>query len=99
ARTATASPARTRSRLGASGCAPRGSVAARRQRTSLALSEQAERPPHQQRHHDEVDEKGAELGKIIFAGHVADSEQARSHEGAADRAEPADRYHDQDVDQ
>src|SRR5262249_56887581 len=35
----------------------------------------------------------------IFAGHVADSEQARGDERASDGAEPADGNHDQDVDE
>ena len=55
--------------------------------------------PHQQRDHDEIDEEGAELGKVILAGHVADAEESRGRERAADRAEPPDRHHDQDVDQ
>src|SRR5262249_61284643 len=67
--------------------------------TTLASPEQADRPPHQQRHHDEIDQERAKLGKIIFAGHVADSEQARGDERTADRAEPADGNHDQDVDE
>src|SRR4030088_3610385 len=67
--------------------------------TALASPEQADRPPHQQRDHDEIDEKRAELGKIIFAGHVADAEEGRGNEGAGNRAEPADRDHDQDIDQ
>src|SRR5262249_31322148 len=49
--------------------------------------------------HDEIDEKGAELGKIILAGHVGDAEQACREKRAADRAEAADRYYDQHIDE
>src|SRR5262249_54942542 len=67
--------------------------------TTLASPEQPDRPPHQQRHHDEIDQKRAKLGKIIFAGNGVEAERARGGEGAADGAEPADGNHDQDVDE
>src|SRR5262249_56636793 len=67
--------------------------------TTLASPEHHDRPPHKHPPHDEIDQKRAKLGKIIFAGHVADAEQARSDERAADGAEPADGNHDQDVDE
>ena len=49
-------------------------------RHCLTFPEQAERPPHQQRDHDEIDEKRAELGEIILARHVADAEEGRRDE-------------------
>ena len=66
---------------------------------SLASPEQAGRPPHQQRDHDEIDEKRTKLRKIIFARHVADAKKGRGDERARNRAKPADRDHDQDIDQ
>src|SRR5216683_3122564 len=64
-------------------------------RWRLALSKQARRAPHQDADHYEVDEKGPQPGKIIFARHVADAE----HRGGADRAQAADRDDDQHVDE
>ena len=56
-------------------------------------------PPHQQAEHHQIDQERADRREIIFAGHVADAEQHGGGEGAADRAEAADRDHDQHVDE
>src|SRR5712691_6111268 len=64
-----------------------------------ALPEQARRPPHQQADHDEIYEECSKPGKVVFARHVADAQHRRGEERAADRAEPADRHHDEDVDE
>src|SRR6267143_539604 len=76
---------------------PRQRICASRWR--LALSKQARRAPHQDADHYEVDEKGPQPGKIIFARHVADAEHRGGGERAADRAQAADRDDDQHVDE
>src|SRR5882762_10760362 len=79
-------------------------VSSRRQRICasrerLALSKQARRAPHQDADHHEVDEKGPQPRKVIFARHVADAEHRGGDERAADRAQAADRDDDQHVDE
>src|SRR3954464_14180607 len=68
-------------------------------RLPSAPSEQPDRPPHQQRDHDEIDEERAEAGHVILPCDIADADYARGSERSADRAEPADRHHDKHIDQ
>ena len=63
-----------------------------------AAGEQALRPPDQDDDHDRVDDEGAELRHVIFAGDVADAEQDRGEERPGDARRAADRHHDQKVD-
>src|SRR5438034_11662417 len=78
-------------------------VSSRRQRICasryrLALSKQARRAPHQDADHHQVDEKGPQPGKIVFARHVADAEHRGGSERAADRNKAADGDDDQHAD-
>src|SRR5579872_1113536 len=70
---------------------------ARAEKAASAPAKQARRTPHQQSDHHEVDEEGSEPGNVILASHVANAEQRRGKERAADRAEPAHRHHDEHV--
>src|SRR5579871_1776285 len=62
--------------------------------TSLAAGEQTLRPPDQDDDHDRIDHEGAELGRVILAGHIGDAEQQRGQEWAGDARCAADRDHD-----
>src|SRR5579864_7027253 len=55
---------------------------------ALAPPEQAERPPHQEDDHHQIDENGADSRYVIFAGNIADAEHHGGGERAGDRAEP-----------
>src|SRR6266536_5371546 len=88
-----------RSRPDASAPAPAWWLGGARLRPPSALSEQACRPPHQQRDHDQINEECAEPGHVVFAGEIADADQACGNERSTDRAEAADRDDDQHVDE
>src|SRR5581483_10383588 len=76
----------------------REAVMALRSFRCAAAGEQTLRSPDQHHEHDRVDHEGAELGHIIFAGDVADTEQQRGEERPGDARGAADGDHDQEVD-
>src|SRR4029078_7237873 len=61
-------------------------------------AEQAVRAPDQDHDHDGVNHEGPELGHVILAGDVADSEQQRREKRPGDAGRAADGDHDQEVD-
>src|ERR1044072_2093136 len=61
--------------------------------------EQALRPPDQDDDHDDVDDEGAELRRVVFAGDIAEAEEQRRDERSGDARRAADGHQDQEVDQ
>src|SRR6516165_3112867 len=66
---------------------------------SSRATEQAARPPQQDRQRQDIDEKGTEFGDQIFRGCVSDANQERREKRPADAAEPADSDDDQKIDE
>src|SRR6476469_7879336 len=60
--------------------------------------EQALRTQQQDDDHDGVDHEGPELGDVVFAGHVGDTDQQRGDERSGDARGAADCHHDQKID-
>src|SRR3954470_19474461 len=60
--------------------------------------EQALRTQQQDDDHDGVDHEGSELGDVVFAGHVGDTDQQRGDERSGDARGAADCHHDQKID-
>src|SRR5690348_17154365 len=99
-RKAAAPPARIRFPADASGFVPADNFAPMcGLRPSSALSEQARRLPHQHGDHHDVDEESPEFRSIILARDVADADQHGGDERAGDRAKPANRNDDENVDE
>src|SRR5215208_140885 len=67
-------------------------------RLAPSAHEQALRPPHQDHDHEAVDDERAELGDVVLAGHVCDTEQQSRQQRPGNGRGAAHRDYDQEID-